>query len=395
MQNMQMDQFTHNAFWLDERITLTFQLGPNAERIPPPVNVGDASMATPGERVNEDEDKGEDEDGSPPTFEKGSAIRALMLSSLNNFLQSQHYPILNAINVTDTLRSPGAIPPAHPDQVGKYLFTSVDDNNQYVPTVICFFKFDSKKVPLSSTGSSSTMDSTAGQGSAMASMSGNSSPMASMPGNGSANMDNGEGVANPVVRYVNFINQPATLEHLQIALKIPILAASPTWLTGGSGYVPVGCPLCPPIPVPAEAHCSSSPGLWPITLPELPDELERATGDGIHVIILDTLPRQQDIVRAVEGAEDHNMLLLDVFNNVVMQHNLLPAAIDEPSPTQPKTGKDIKGRNGGGFRMADHGLFIAGIVRDVAPDAQVECIRALNDFCAGESTAFVKTLESK
>ncbi len=44
--------------------------------------------------------------------------------------------------------------------------------------------------------------------------------------------------------------------------------------------------------------------------------------------------------------------------------------------------------------MADHGLFIAGIVRDIAPDAHVECIRALNDYCAGESTAFVKALET-
>jgi subtilisin family serine protease len=32
-------------------------------------------------------------------------------------------------------------------------------------------------------------------------------------------------------------------------------------------------------------------------------------------------------------------------------------------------------------------------VRDIAPDAHVECIRALNDFCAGDSTAFVKVLE--
>jgi len=118
------------------------------------------------------------------------------------------------------------------------------------------------------------------------------------------------------------------------------------------------------------------------------------TGDGVHVIILDTLPRQEDIKRAVEGAEEHNLLLLDVANNVVMHHNHLPAVIDEPNPKQPRTGKDIKGRNGGGFRMADHGLFIAGIVRDIAPEAHVECIRALSDFCVGDSKAFAKTLET-
>ena len=372
MQNMQMDQFTHNAFWLEDRITLTFQLGPKADRIPTSAGVRDATMAT--HEGMADEDEGQDEFGPPPILNKTSVIRALMLGKLNDFLDMQTYPHLNAIDFTDTLRTPGAIPPANADQIGKYLFTSIDDQGRPVPTVICFFKFDSKQVPLSSTSSSSAMNP--------------------MPGNGSASMGNGEGVVDPVVRYVNFINQPDTLNHLQNTLKIPIVSASPTWITGGSGVVPVGCPLCPPVPVPAEARCSSSPGLWPITLPELPNELERATGDGVHVIILDTLPRQQDIARTVEGAEDHNLLLLDVFNNVVMQHNLLPAQIDEPGPFQPKTGKDIKGRNGGGFRMADHGLFIAGIVRDIAPDAQVECIRALNDFCAGESTAFVKALET-
>lgn len=220
--------------------------------------------------------------------------------------------------------------------------------------------------------------------------------MASMSGNGSTNddADQRKDHTDPVARFVNFINRQDTLEYLRNQLQVPIISASPTWLTGGTPPVPMGCPLSPPIPVPADARCSSSPGLWPITLPELPTDLERMTGDGVHVIILDTLPRQEDITRAIEGAEEHNLLLLDVVNNVVRHHNHLPDVIDEPNPFQPKTGKDVKGRNGGGFRMADHGMFIAGIVRDIAPDAHVECIRALSDFCVGDSKAFAKALES-
>jgi subtilisin family serine protease len=118
------------------------------------------------------------------------------------------------------------------------------------------------------------------------------------------------------------------------------------------------------------------------------------TGDGVNVIILDTLPRQEDINRAVEGAEEHNLLLLDVANNVELHHNQLPVQIDEPNPFQPKTGKDIKGRLSGGFRLADHGLFVAGIVRDIAPNAHVECMRVLNDFCAGDLQSLTKALES-
>lgn len=382
---MQMDQYTHNAFWLEDRITITFQLGPDAKRIPPDGGIPAVNAMMDGGMGAQDNppptfDRGMDaQDGPPPTFDKASAILALKLRELNDFLDEKNRPILHTIDFTDTLREPGATPPADPQQVGKYLFTSIDDEGRYVPTIICFFKFNSMGVPSSHSGSSS----------AIASVSGNDS---TNDDHDNDDDDNGKVDIAPVPGFVNFIN--SNLEYLRNQLHVPIISASPTWLTGGSGIVPVGCPLSPPIPVPTEARCSSSPGLWPIILPELPSDLERMSGDGVHVIILDTLPRQEDIMRAVEGAEEHNLLLLDVANNVVMHHNHLPAEVDEPNPKQPKTGKDVKGRNGGGFRMADHGLFIAGIVRDIAPDAHVECIRALSDFCVGDSAAFAKALET-
>ena len=55
------------------------------------------------------------------------------------------------------------------------------------------------------------------------------------------------------------------------------------------------------------------------------------------------------------------------------------------------TGKDIYGRLSG-FPMADHGLFIAGLVRDIAPDASIECMHILNDFAVGESSVLFQAL---
>jgi hypothetical protein len=367
---MPMDPYMHNAFWLEDRITVTFQLGTTIPTIPPGGGVPDQNAAQGGQARFI----------SPPTFDKTSAIHALKVNDLNDFLAGNRYPTLDPIDFTDTLRAPGATPPADPEQVGKYLFTSRDGQGRFVPSVICFFKFDSTGMKSSPARSSSEM--------------------ASMPGNGSADNDHDnddddhrKGQIDPVPRLVNFINN--NLNSLSNQRHVPIVSASPTWWVGNTGNTwPQGCPVTPPIPVPADVRCSSSSGLWPITLPELPTELERMTGDGVNVLILDTLPRQEDINRAVEGAEDHNLLLLDVANNVEIHHNHLPAQIDEPNPSQPKTGKDVKGRLSGGFRMADHGLFIAGIVRDIAPNAHVECIRVLNDFCVGNSTSFTKALES-
>ena len=382
---MQMDPYMHNAFWYLDQITITFQFKPGVIPFVQPAQIPRQGEVG-GEKAPMEEGMGDQEEPSGflfPTFDKTYAINALkviVVQGFNAFLSDQLYPELSSIDFTDTLRSPGDTAPRDPDQVGKYLFTSIDDQRHPFPTVIGFFKFDPNMVPASGASSSSET--------------------ASMGGNGSSGEGHGNDGIPPVIKLVTKIND--NLDVLQQKIKDidrgqyegTIVSASPIWLTGGSPYsVPVGCPLSPPIPVPEDAHCSSSPGLWPITLTELPSDLERMTGDGVHVIILDTLPRKGDINRALEGAEDHNLLLLDVTNNVIRQYNQLPASIDEPNPSQPKTGKDIKGRNGGGFRMADHGLFIAGIVRDIAPEAHVECIRTLNDFCAGDSKAFVKILE--
>ncbi len=47
-----------------------------------------------------------------------------------------------------------------------------------------------------------------------------------------------------------------------------------------------------------------------------------------------------------------------------------------------------------GFPMADHGLAIAGIIRDLAPNADIECIRVLNDYGVGDLRALIKALAS-
>jgi hypothetical protein len=178
-------------------------------------------------------------------------------------------PTLNSIDFTDTLRAPGATPPSDPMLIGKYLFSSRDQQGNFFPTLISFLKFDptEMKTPPASP----------------------SSAMAAMPANGSTdeNPNNVDRIA-PVPRLVNYINNH--LDELRSHYHVPILSAAPTWLTGSTDSRPVGCPLTPPIPVPTNRSCPSSPGLWPITLPDLPAELQRLTGDGVNVMILDTLP---------------------------------------------------------------------------------------------------------
>lgn len=214
----------------------------------------------------------------------------------------------------------------------------------------------------------------------------------------------------PIPTLVNLINNPDTLKMLQMGgstvtvdgvekklQPIPITSAAPNWLCGATqGQIPIGqgCPLSPPIPVPADVVCSDSSGLWPITLPDLPADLKPMTGDGVTVFVLDTLPKREQIARAAEAAEEHNMLLLDMDSNessIKFYYPPLADQLDLPGPARVETGKDINGKSIG-FRMPDHGLFVAGIIHDIAPNATIECIRILNDFCVGSIQQIIDTL---
>ena len=183
---------------------------------------------------------------------------------------------------------------------------------------------------------------------------------------------------------VNLIN--GELEQFNPSELSTLLAASPNWLNGGTGgtgpnHVIVGCPASPPIP--ANDPCTS--GNWHITFPaELPETILNATGSGVQVFVLDTLPDLQQISHAATASGNSNPLLIDIVNNVTLNYQILSDVLDVPNSDQPATGNDIHG-NLVGFPMNDHGLFIAGIIRDLAPAARVECIRVLNDYAVGDT----------
>jgi hypothetical protein len=54
-------------------------------------------------------------------------------------------------------------------------------------------------------------------------------------------------------------------------------------------------------------------------------------------------------------------------------------------------GKDVYGRHYP-IHLEDHGLFIAGIVHDLAPRAHIECIRVLDDLCVGDLNVIANAL---
>jgi hypothetical protein len=175
-------------------------------------------------------------------------------------------------------------------------------------------------------------------------------------------------------------------------LDILDLNTLPRWLKAGTPPITVGCPISPPIPV----EESSASGRWKLQFSQLPDALQEATGKDVWVLVLDTLPAPDQISWAAEKAGSSNALLQEMTNGMRSEEpfNAVPPAINcKPqfvpdvvmgtASEQVVTGKDIYGRHDG-FSMEDHGLFIAGIIRDLAPEVNIECIRVLNDFAVGD-----------
>src|SRR5947209_8001053 len=180
---------------------------------------------------------------------------------------------------------------------------------------------------------------------------------------------------------------------------ISALAVERNWLMTGVEEVGHGCPITPPISV----QEPPSSGRWTVNLPQLPAAFQGGTGKGVTVFVLDAFPQPQQIRAAATGAGSNNMLLQDMATGMVSEspyNTAVPPAINlkylttvsEPSENV-VTGKDIYG-NLIGFPMADHGLFVAGLVRDVAPEASIECIRVLDDFCTASVATLISSLSN-
>jgi hypothetical protein len=189
---------------------------------------------------------------------------------------------------------------------------------------------------------------------------------------------------DPVVRIVNGFNHK--LEELNRQSLVPISFAGPVWLKAGTPPVPQGCPLTPPIPL-EDSSCA----YWHYQLPHLPKELRKMKGEGVTVLILDTLPTREVISKAVQKAGDDNLLLFDVSNSITYNYNFLSAGIEIPGTELLAVGKDVYGEHYP-IKIADHGLFIAGIVHDIVPRAKIECIRVLDDYCVGDLYMFLNAL---
>lgn len=167
-------------------------------------------------------------------------------------------------------------------------------------------------------------------------------------------------------------------EGLRIVSAMPnwLVTAAPTWYEDGG-------PAFPPRPAPGldVPGASTSQVGWHVTLEDPTIPLDRNGAEGVVVAVLDTAHHPDRLRSAATRPElRRNWLLHRLNTNLRSDNSSFSIEFDRyPVINDARTGRDAYDEPRYYF-MPDHGLFVAGLIRDIAPRARIRLIRILNDF---------------
>ena len=133
------------------------------------------------------------------------------------------------------------------------------------------------------------------------------------------------------------------------------------------------------------------------------DQAERGASSGVLVAILDTCPKLEQ-VKTMASAHPENTLLQELLDPLKVRLGEAPSinSVALSGILTDPHGRPIRvnwqhhlthpGMSDDDYLMADHGIFAAGIVRDVAPAASIRVIRVLNDFGIGDLFSLTRVM---
>jgi hypothetical protein len=187
---------------------------------------------------------------------------------------------------------------------------------------------------------------------------------------------------------VNLINRPAAgrAPLASGGQNWALVGASPNWLLTAA-QMACGCPAGMPVPEPRS-------GAWPFRFDEQVEEALRGEPNTeIVVAILDTAPHSTSV-------PDHGNHYLAELLQAIHIHSAPDSSaalhtryFDRPTGVGqywesclPWWHETVHTEDAAAaeFAIGDHGLFVAGVVHAVAPDAEIHLLRVLNDTGIGD-----------
>lgn len=183
---------------------------------------------------------------------------------------------------------------------------------------------------------------------------------------------------------------PLALSYLHVHLEqlaqegLAIVSAMPNWLvTAAPVFYGYGGPVFPPRPAPQFdlPAGGNAAGGWHMSFVDQSIPLERNGAEGVTVAILDTAHHPDRVRSAATRPElRRNWLLQRLNTNLRSENGSFAIQYDRyPVTNDVRTGRDAE-NDPRYYFMPDHGLFVTGIIRDIAPRAHLRLIRILNDF---------------
>ena len=160
-------------------------------------------------------------------------------------------------------------------------------------------------------------------------------------------------------------------------LKLRVLSVSPNWLMGNSSQ---GGTTGGPGGIP-KAYKGKDEAVGTRADFNIVDTLKAkglyGTGENVDVVVLDTLPSGHDLMFAYKEWKDKNHLIKTLLgpNGKLHPH--------EATWDQLK-GMDLTSFNRHDYRMSDHGLFVAGMIHSIVPEATIHVFEVLNEFGVGD-----------
>jgi hypothetical protein len=184
---------------------------------------------------------------------------------------------------------------------------------------------------------------------------------------------------------------PLALAHIEgqldqlVQAGLHVVSAMPNWLVTASAplFYGDGGPAALPRPAP-RVDIPTSGGVplgWRTSFVDQGLLLDPNGAEDAVVAILDTgYPPDRLLSAAARPEFRRNSLLQRIAADLRSENGAFEIEYDRyPVTDDVRTGRDMYGEPRYYF-MPDHGVFVAGLVRDIAPGARIRLIRILNDF---------------
>lgn len=165
---------------------------------------------------------------------------------------------------------------------------------------------------------------------------------------------------------------------------IKIEDVSPNWLMSVSSQGgATGGPGALPMPFNPAKDGSPMYGFYEL-IEKLKEKGLYNEGENVDVAILDTVPCAHDLVLALKEWKDHPLVqgLLGPSGKLIPYHATYTTLQRMASTSV----------NQHDYPMADHGLFAAGIVHSIVPQAKIHLIEVLNEFGVGDLASLAEGL---